>query len=160
MKSIAIVGLMVAIFTFLTGVKLNPHFDTFENAARICAIGCVTLSGMLPAMLVISRLAKKPLQKFGAALGISSTSALALLGSIVTNATTFGVMNEMDKKGIVLNSAFAVSASFALGGHLAYTMAYDADYALPMIVAKLVSGIAALALALALYGRFEKGKAS
>ena len=84
-------------------------------------------------------------------MGVNGISALALLGSLVTNASTFGVMEKMDKKGVVLNSAFAVSASFAIGGHLAFTMAFDGSYVLPMIVGKVASGLSALVLALVMY---------
>ena len=62
-------------------------------------------------------------------------------------------MDEMDKKGIMLNSAFSVSAAFTFAGHLAFTMAFDSNYIAPMIVGKLVAGVLALALAILLYGR-------
>ena len=51
----------------------------------------------------------------------------------------------------MLNSAFAVSASFVFGSHLAFTMAFDPSYALPMIVGKLISGVCAVALTFLIY---------
>ena len=57
----------------------------------------------------------------------------------------------MDAKGLTVNAAFAVSASFVFGSHLAFTMAYDSTYVLPMIVGKLISGLCAVGLALLLY---------
>lgn len=69
----------------------------------------------------------------------------------MTNASTFGVMEKMDKKGVVLNSAFAVSASFVFGSHLAFTMAFDDSYTLPMILAKIIAGILAVIFALLIY---------
>lgn len=151
MKALALVGLMLSLFTFLTKVQLSPHFDTFENGALICANACVTLSGALPFMMIVSRLLAKPLNWLGAKLGINGVSALAFLGSTVTNASTFGIMDRMDPKGVVLNAAFAVSASFAFGSHLAFTMAFDGSYIAPMILGKLVSGICAVVLALVIY---------
>lgn len=112
MKTLAIIGLMCAIFTFLTKRDISSHFDTLENAAFICMNACVTLSGALPVMFIVVKLLNKPLNKLGSRIGINGISALAFLGSLVTNASTFGVMDKMDKKGTVLNSAFAVSASF------------------------------------------------
>ena len=47
----------------------------------------------------------------------------------------------------MLNSAFAVSAAFVAGSHLAYTMAVDQRYILPVIVGKLVAGILAVIVA-------------
>ena len=151
MKILAVIGLVCSIFTFLTKIKINDHFDTFENGAYICANACVTLSGALPLMFIVAKLLNKPLNKLGSKIGVDGVSALALLGSLVTNASTFGVVEKMNKKGVVLNSAFAVSASFALGGHLAFTMAFDKVYVLPMIIGKIVSGVCAVALALLIY---------
>jgi ethanolamine transporter len=151
MKTLALVGLVCAIFTFLSKVELSPDFDTFENAAFICANACVTLSGALPFMFIVSKLLNKPLNKLGAKIGVDGISALAFLGSLVTNASSFGVMEKMNKKGVVLNSAFAVSASFVFGSHLAFTMVFDNSYILPMIIGKITSGICAVILALFVY---------
>ena len=84
-------------------------------------------------------------------MGIDSTSAVSLLSTLVTNATTFSAMEKMNRKGVVLNSAFAVSAAFVFGGHLALTMAFDPEYVLPMIVGKIISGISAVVLAWFVY---------
>ena len=151
MKALAIAGVGCAIFTFLTQTTINAHFDSLENAALICVNACITLSGALPLMFVASKLLGKPFGKLAGKIGINSTSALALLSTLVTNALTFGVMHKMDKKGTVLNAAFAVSAAFVFGGHLAFTMAYHNDYVLPMIVGKLISGVCAVILALLIY---------
>ena len=151
----SVVGLLCAIFTFLTKIPISEHFDTFENAAFICVNACVTLSGILPLMYLVSKLLNKPLVAFGEKLGINGFSALSLIGCLVTNATVFGGMDRMDKKGVVLNAAFAVSAAFMLGGHLALTMVFDSSYVLPMVVGKLTSGVCAVLLALLLYKKQE-----
>lgn len=151
MKSVAVIGFIFAIFTFLTKIKISSHFDTLENAALVCVNACVTLSGTLPLMFIVAKLLNKPLNKMSFKIGVDGISALAFLGSLVTNASTFGVMEKMNKKGVVLNSAFAVSASFTFGGHLAFTMAFDSSYVVPMIVGKLISGICAVVLAFVLF---------
>ena len=56
----------------------------------------------------------------------------------------------------MLNAAFATSASFALGSHLAYTMVFDESFAVPIIVGKLISGVAAVLLALLIYKEKDK----
>lgn len=155
MRFLSLAGLVCAVFTFLTKIQISPYFETFENAAFICANACVTLSGALPFMFLLTKILNKPLGYLGAKMGINSISALAFLGSLVTNASTFGVMEKMDKKGVVLNSAFAVSASFVLGAHLAFTMAFDGKYILPMMVGKIVSGVCAVLLAFVMYREKE-----
>ena len=151
MKILAVIGLALSIFTFLTNIDINPNFDTFENAAFVCANACVTLSGALPFMFIVTKLLNKPLNTLGVLIGVNSVSAISFLGSLVTNASTFAVSEKMNKKGLVLNSAFAVSASFVFGSHLAFTMAFDNSYVLPMIIGKLVSGVCAVMLAFLLY---------
>jgi hypothetical protein len=54
MRVLGVVGLAVAIFTFLTKIQLSPYFDSLENAAFICVNACVTLSGMLPLMAIVA----------------------------------------------------------------------------------------------------------
>jgi ethanolamine transporter len=151
MKALAIAGLVLSVFTFLTKIEICPDFDTFENGALICANACVTLSGALPLMHLITKLLGKPLNKLGALIGVDGTSALAFLGTLVTNASTLGTMEKMCPRGVVLNAAFAVSASFVFGSHLAFTTAFDASYILPVTVGKLLSGVCAVALAAVLY---------
>jgi ethanolamine transporter len=156
MKILALSGLVISIFTFLTKVQISSHFESFENAALVCANACVTLSGALPFMLIVSRLLNKPLNTLGSRLGINGVSMLAFLGSMVTNASTFGIMEKMDKKGVMLNSAFAISAAFAFADHLAFTMAFEKSYAFPVVLAKLIGGFSAVAVACLLYRKLEK----
>lgn len=153
MKAVAVFGFGCAIFTFLTKIPVFSYFDTLENAAFVCVNACVTLSGTLPFMFLLSKLLARPLDRLSGCLGVDRVSCAAFLGTLVTNVSTFSVMEQMDKKGVVLNAAFAVSAAFTFGGHLALTMAYDGSYVLPMIIGKLVSGLCGVGLALLLYHR-------
>jgi len=155
-RIVAILGLAFALFTFLSKVEINKNFDTLENAAFICVNACVTLSGALPLMFVVTKIIKKPLDKFGSKVGIDSTSAVCFLSSTVTNAPTFSLMEKMNKKGVVLNSAFAVSAAFTFGAHLAITSAYNPSYVVPMMAGKLISGICSVILALLIYKEDKK----
>lgn len=151
MRIVAMLGLLFAIFTFLTKIRISPHFDTLEHAAFICVNASVTLSGMLPLMHLVTKVLKKPMERIGNKMGLDHISAVTFLSNMVTNALTFGAMEKMNRKGVVLNSAFAVSAAFMLGGHLAYTMAFDSAYVAPVLVGKLISGVSAIALAAILF---------
>ncbi len=146
MRWVSVCGLLCAVFSFLTKIEISQHFDSFENAAFVCVNACVTLSGILPLMYIVSKLLNRPLVALGEKLGINGFSALALVGCLVTNAMVFGAAERMDKKGLAINSAFAVSAAFTFGGHLAFTMAFNATYVTPMIVGKLVAGVCAVVL--------------
>ena len=84
-------------------------------------------------------------------LKIKENATLSFVATLANNITTFEMMNEMDNKGAMLNAAFAVSASFVLADHLAFTLSYDSSYLWPMIIAKLTSGLCAVLFALILY---------
>ena len=150
-RIVALSGLILAIFTFLTKQTVCRDFDSLENAAMICVNACITLSGTLPMMYLVTKLLGKRLDKLGGRLGINSDSAAGFLSTVVTNVPTFGNMDKMNNRGAVLNSAFAVSAAFSFGGQLALTMAYNASYVVPMIVGKLLAGVCAVILAHFLY---------
>lgn len=156
-KVLITAGLVIGIIRFLSGYEVIKGLETIENAALVCLNASVVMTGAFPFMFVVSKLLSKPLKAVGRKTGINEISALGLVSSLATNLTTLGMMNDMDKKGILLNSAFTVSAAFTFAGHLAFTMAFNDSYILPVIVGKLVAGVSALVLSYFLFCR-EKTK--
>ena len=155
-KALITVGLVLGILKFLTGLEPIAGLAPLEEGAAVCLNAAVVMTGMFPLIYIVSRLIKKPLVKIGKAAGISDTSAMGFVSSLATSMTTFEMMNEMEEKGVMLNSAFAVSAAFTFAGHLAFTMAFPGSngvYIGAMIAGKLVGGISALIVAALLYGR-------
>ena len=85
----------------------------------------------------------------------------SVLGFITTHANSipmFSMMKDMDKKGRIMNMTFAVSAGFALGDHLAFTLSFDGKYAIPLMIGKLVGGVFATVLAGLVYKGMSKIK--
>ena len=157
-KTVITLGLLLAIFQFLTGIELVRGLGDIREGAQVCFNAAIVLSGAFPFMYVVSRLLTKPMEKLGKALGISSRSAMGLVGTIVTNATTCEAINHMEPKGVVLNSAFMVSAAFTFGGHLAFTMSVDPSWLPGVMLGKLVAGLFSVALALVLYKRVYRNE--
>ena len=170
-NAIIILGLMMGIYNFLIpritpmelfgnsiDLPIIPVIDTLESGAMVCLNASVVMTGMFPLVTLASRLLKKPLNAIGNKVGIDEKSTLGVVASLATSATTFGMMNDMNKKGMMINSAFAVSGAFTFCSHMAFTMAYEGGeaYLLPMIVGKLVSGACALLLAFLLYDKLMK----
>jgi len=116
----------------------------------------VVLSGSFPFMYAISKLFAKPFGVLGRRIGINETSMVGIISCLASNATTFGMMDKMDKKGVMLNSAFAVSGAFIFGSHMAFTLAFDSSYIAPVLVGKAVAGVLAIILAVIIYGRLER----
>ena len=150
------IGLGLGILKFLTGVEIVKGLAPIEgDPLMICCSAAIVMSGAFPLVYVVSKLLNKPLEKLGGLLGINSTAAVGFMASLATNTTTFEMMNRMDKKGAMLNAAFAMAGAFTFAAHLAYTMAVDPSYLLPMIVGKLVAGACSVAVAAIIYKRTE-----
>ena len=130
--------------------------ETLEEGAAICLNASIVMTGAFPFMYVISKLLSRPIQKLSGRIGINEVSAVGFISSLATSLPTFGTMKEMDKKGIMLNAAWAISAAFTLAGHLAFTMAFDQTFIVPMIVGKLISGVCAVAVAWILHAHLKK----
>lgn len=152
-KILITIGLALGILKYLTGIELIEGLETFEAGGLICLNACAVMTGAFPLMYVLGKILKVPMRKLGAMMKINETSVMGLISSLATSMTTFGMMKDMDKKGVLMNSAFAVSAAFTFAGHLAFTMAFDANYIFPVIIGKLVAGVLALVVAMLLFGR-------
>ena len=146
-KVLIIVGLALGIIRFLTGYEPIGGLETLEEGARICLNASIVMTGAFPFMFLVSKALSKPIRKLSARLGISEVAAVGFLSSLTTSMTTFGMMSRMDKRGILLNAAWAVSAAFTFADHLAFTMAFNSAYIPAMILGKLVSGVCAVILA-------------
>ncbi len=142
------VGLAAAVFTELTGVVLIPGMAPLSEGVEVVAgIGFV-LAGAFPLVFVLTKLLKKPLRGLGRLLGMNEVAAAGLLASLANSIPMFGMMQDMDERGKVLNVAFAVSAAFVFGDHLGFTAGFDPSMLVPVIVAKLSGGLFALLAAL------------
>ena len=78
---------------------------------------------------------------------MNNISVLGLLSSLGNSIPMFSMVEKMNRKGIMLNMAVAVSASFVFGDHLAFTMAFDENYVFGMILGKLIAGVSAIIVA-------------
>ena len=151
MTVLIIFGLFMGIVNYLLKEPLIKGIAPIEEGAMVCFNASIVMCGMFPLLNIVSRLAKKPFAIFGKKAGINQVSALGFVSTLATNVTTLGMMDKMDKKGAMLNSAFAVSAAFTFAGHLAFTIAFDANYLFPVIIGKIISGIFAVILSNVVY---------
>lgn len=151
------VGLGAAIFEHLTGVTLIPGLAPLGDGVGVVSEIAFVLAGAFPLVYAVTKLFKKPLMKLGGLLGMNEVAAAGMVASLANSIPMFGMLKDMDRRGKVLNVAFAVSAAFVFGDHLGFTAGFDADMLVPVIVAKLTGGICAVALAM-LMTRKEKAK--
>ena len=144
------VGLAAAVFTELTGVILIPGMAPLSEGVEVVAQIGFVLAGAFPLVYGITKVFRKPLLKLGGLLGMNDIAAAGMVASLANVIPMFGMMKDMDRRGKVVNVAFAVSAAFVFGDHLGFTAGFDSSMLVPVIVAKLTGGVAAVLAALAL----------
>ena len=150
-KALVTFGLAIGIFEALTGVKLVPHTVSISEGIDVVANATYVLAGAFPMLFIVSKLFKKPLLKLGEKISLNQYSVLGFVSTLASSAPMFGKMDKMDKKGKILNSAFATSGAWTFGGHLAFTMAFNGEYVLAVVVSKLIAGALAVIFATILY---------
>lgn len=146
--AIITVGLAAAIWESLTGMVLIPGLTPISEGFETVGHIAIVLAGAFPLVHVLTKVFRRPLMALGGALGVNDTAAAGLVATLANNIPMFGMMKDMDRRGKVVNVAFAVSAAFVFGDHLGFTAGFDAEMIFPMIVGKLVGGITAVAVAL------------
>lgn len=144
------VGLAAAIVEALTGFVLIPGMAGVEEGFQTVGSIAIVLAGAFPLVYVITKALKKPLLKLGGLLGVNDTAAAGLVATLANSIATFGMVEKMDRRGKVVNIAFAVSAAFVFGDHLGFTAGFSPQMLPAMIVGKLAGGISAVAVALLL----------
>lgn len=138
----------VSIASHLTGITLIPGLGSAVDAMDVLVSIILVLPGAYVMVSVVSKLLEKPFSKIGGLLGINDKSTLGLIASLANCVPTFGLVKDMDERGKVVNFAFLTAAGFVLGDHLAFCSAMDQTLVVPMIIAKLTSGVSAVAVAL------------
>ena len=141
-------GLAAAIVESLTGFALIPGMNPVSEGFLTVGGIAIVLAGAFPLVYVVTKLARKPLMKLGSLLKVSDTAAAGLIATLANSIATFHMVKDMDRRGKVVNIAFAVSAAFVFGDHLGFTASFAPEMLPGMILGKLSGGVAAVAVAL------------
>lgn len=148
MTALSALGLLLGLVQALTGWAPIKSLAPVEDALLTVGEIALLLAGAFPMMYLFTKLLKKPLALLARRMGVSECAVTGLLTSTVNSIATFDTIKDMDARGKTLNMAFAVSAAFVFGDHLAFTGGWNPSAIPALIVAKLAAGISALVLAL------------
>ena len=151
------IGLAAAIIQELTPLTLIPGLNPISDGVEIVGDIAIVLAGAFPLVFVITKVFRRPLMKLGGLLGMNDVAAAGMVATLANNIPMFQMMGDMDRRGKIINVAFAVSAAFVFGDHLGFTAGFDSTMLFPMIVGKLVGGITAVAAAM-LLTRKDRGE--
>ena len=142
------IGLAAAIVEALTGIALIPGMAPITEGFLTVGASAIVLAGAFPLVFVLTRRLRRPLMKLGKWLGVNDVAAAGLVASLANSIATFGMVREMDKRGKIVNIAFAVSAAFVFGDHLGFTAGFAPEMMGAMIAGKLAGGVSAVVVAL------------
>ncbi|MDR0922698.1 MAG: ethanolamine utilization protein EutH [Lactobacillales bacterium] len=150
---IAVIGLVLGAMDLLIGVRPIKGITPVQEGISTVGDIALTLAGAFCMVKVITKIFNRPLMKLGALLGINEVAAAGMVATLANNIPMFQMMKDMDKKGKVINVAFAVSAAFVFGDHLGFIAGVAKEVLFPVIVGKLVGGITAVFVAIFMANR-------
>lgn len=159
-SSISLFGLSLAILKDLVLLPLSNmgffdinnvfFFNTLGPTSEgliVCGSIGLMLSGALPFVYWLNKALDKPLHKLSKKLNISLLGITGILLSSANSIAMFTTLKDMNKKEKIINVAYAVSAAFIIGDDLAFAASNARDAIVPMMVAKLLSGLLAVLVA-------------
>lgn len=142
------IGLAAIVWETLTGIVVIPGMAPVWDGIEIIGAIAIMLIGAFPMVKVFVKVAEKPLKSLGKMVGMNDVAAAGMVATLANNIPMFALMKDMDDRGKILNSAFAVSAAFTFGDHLGFTAGVEPQLIFAMVVGKLVAGITAVAVAM------------
>lgn len=149
------IGLAAIVWETLTGIVIIPGMAPVWDGIQIIGSIGIVLLGAFPMVKVITKVFSKPLQAMGRRLGMGDVATAGMIATLANNIPMFAMMKNMDARGKVINSAFAVSAAFTFGDHLGFTAGVEPDLIFAMIVGKLTAGITAVFVAMLIAPKAE-----
>ena len=153
---LSIIGLLLQGIDTIFGVTLISGLAPLSESTVIVSKIAFILGGAYPMLAVINRIFKNSFEKIGERFGINSVSIAGILGNLASNLLIFGTFKEMNPKGKVVCTAFAVSGAFVFGGQFGFLSGIAPEMLGGFIIAKLTSGILSIVLAAWLYEREAK----
>lgn len=154
--ALSVAGLLLQGIDTIFGVTLISGLSPLSEAAVITAKIAFVLGGAYPMLALINRIFKNRFERIGEKFGINSVSIAGILGNLASNLLIFGTFKEMNPKGKVICTAFAVSGPFVFGGQFGFLSGIAPEMLGGFIIAKLTSGIISIVLAAWLYEREAK----
>lgn len=141
------IGLACAAFEHITGVVIikgmAPIMDGMDAIAGIA----IVLLGTFPVLAILVKVLDKPLNAIGRKMGMDAVSAAGLVFTLANSVPVYTMMKDMKKRGIIINTAWLVPATAALGDHLGFTAGVQTTMITPVVAGKLIAGVVAIILA-------------
>ncbi len=144
------VGLAAAAFESMTGTVIIPGMSPISEGLEIIGAIGVVLLGTFPVLSIITKVLDKPLGAIGGKLGMDSVSTAGIVFTLANSIPVYKMMKDMNPRGKIINTAWLVPATAALGDHLGFTAGVWPQAISAVVISKLIAGVLAIMLAMAL----------
>ncbi|WP_112310967.1 ethanolamine utilization protein EutH [Pseudogemmobacter bohemicus] len=153
--TLVLVASIVEYFTgFFTNVFGYWGFDPIIadeadqfRALEVAGYIGIMLAGAFPMVYLLTKYLAKPMEVLGAKIGVAPEGAAGLLAACANILAMFRLVEKMRPRDKVVAIAFAVCAAFTFGDHLAFTANFQPTLIAPLILGKLLGGVAGFILA-------------
>ena len=142
------IGLAAAAFESMTGVVLIGEMAPIGEALAIIGEIGVVLLGTFPVLFILTKLLDKPLSAVGKNLGLDAASTAGIVFTLANSIPVYKMMKDMNSRGKIINTAWLVPATAALGDHLGFTAGVKPEAITAVVVSKIIAGALAIALAM------------
>lgn len=150
------IGLACAAFEHITGVAIIKGMAPIMEGMDAIAGIAIVLLGTFPVLTILTKILDRPLNAIGKKIGMDSTSAAGIVFTLANSVPVYTMMKDMNKRGIIINTAWLVPATAALGDHLGFTAGVQPSMITPVVIGKIVAGVFAIALAYVMTGNMEQ----
>lgn len=154
-RALTIVGVILAVFQYQTGIRIPP-FEAmvepnpltgaipFEEALRTLTTIGIFLTGAFPLVEFVNRHFRRGFAILGNRLLMDENGVTGLLAGTANLVPMFDLLDKMNDCSILINAAFAVSASCAFGDFIGFAAGVDPTMIAPMVIGKLTGGLSAI----------------
>lgn len=140
-------GFFSAIFGSWGFAPIIADAEDQFRALEIAGYIGIMLCGAFPMVYLMNRFLQRPMQWVGQRLGLSPSGTAGLLAAAANVLAMFRLIKDMPPRDKVLVIAFAVCGAFMFGDHLAFSANFQPTIVLPLLLGKLVGGVAGFAIA-------------
>lgn len=146
LRIVVMTGLILGAVEKMVGLTLVEGLAPIEQGFGIIGAATITMAGALPMLFFLQKAGKRLLDTVGTRLGLSDVCLTSMVVSTVTFIPSIMSFPELNVREKVLLSGTIASLCNMIGAPLGYIAATDRTMIVPMVTAKLLSGVMTLPL--------------
>lgn len=147
-RALAMLGLMLAAITYLTGFTVLPGLAPIQEAMQTVSAICIVMLGSMPLAELIQRIMKVPFRIINEKIGIDGAATTGLVLSMFSATPALALVPQMNRRSQVVTAACYVSCINIFGAHFAAANTIIPEMVPHMITAKAIGWIVAGAVAM------------